>query len=128
MLTKKDKKTKLLVNELRQFNNVKLRNGMSNEQNKDHYTPTPIRKMGCHHAGNDAFMTGYYFLYNHFDNATAGTNCEDFKKFRKIKEKFKNKIFLPSHPHPLIIMKSAYAKNSNSHREVIEMIRNFKWT
>lgn len=123
MLTKKDKKTKLLVNELKQLNGSKLQSA-HDEQNKD---SMPTKKMGCHHAGIDAFMTGYYFLYNHFDHSTTSNNRDDFKKFRKIKEKFKNKIFLPSHPRPLIIMKSAYAKNSNGHQSAIEMIRNFNW-
>ncbi|OTF79248.1 target of EGR1, member 1 (nuclear)-like protein [Euroglyphus maynei] len=94
-----------------------------NEMNDDDETITTIkeeeplhRKIGLHHAGNDAFMTGYYFLFNLIANHKQPVNIKEFRKFQEL-SKFKNKIFLSSKPRPLNVMKSSYNKCSKGHLE-----------
>lgn len=112
--SKKDSKSKNLVSYLRQ------------QQNDCHESPEqcsgsetaiiPFRKHGCHHSGNDAFMTGYYFLY-YTILKSQNKMGKDFRKCFQNLAKFRNKIFLTGKLNPLNIMKSSYVTNSKQHRE-----------
>lgn len=74
-----------------------------------------MRKSGSHNSGNDAFMTGYYFIYYLIINSNK-TSYKEFLKYECLKQ-FKNKIFLAGKVHPLNIMLSSFAKPSKNHKE-----------
>lgn len=113
--SKKDRKTKILVNHLK---------SLASEVSKRDDS-IPMRKSGSHHSGNDAFMTGYYFLFYLIINFNKHTFVE-FKKFYENLSKFKNKIFLSGKVHPLNIMKSSFAATSKNHQEKLIKIEEIK--
>ena len=113
--SKKDKKSKQLVSLLKSVASSIGKQPMSESG--------PMRKTGSHNSGNDAFMTGYYFLFYLILNSNKTTYSE-FKKFYETSlTKFKNKVFLSGKIHPLNIMPSAYAKTSKNHREKMARLK-----
>ena len=110
--SKKDKKSKQLVSHFKQVNNL-------NKDESD-LQPVPFRKNGCHHSGNDAFMTGYYFLYYTVLKPKNKSTNNEFKSYFQNLSKFKNKIFLSGKVNPLNIMKSNFASTSKNHNEKIK--------
>lgn len=134
--SKKGKKNKQLVSTLKQLASVsnsgaKL-SGVSNGQTSSPSStsssstsglaPPPMRKSGSHNSGNDAFMTGYYFLYYLVTNFNK-TSYREFKKYYESGlTQFKNKIFLAGKVHPLSIMASNFAKTSAAHREKMQKL------
>lgn len=112
LLSKKDKKNKQLVSQLKKLASSGGKSGESG----------PMRKDGSHNSGNDAFMTGYYFLFYVQTNSNKTTYGE-FKKFYENLTKFKNMIFLSGKIHPLRIMPSSYASTSKNHREKMSKLQ-----
>lgn len=104
--SKKGKKDKALVSTLK---GIASTNGKTGESG-------PMRKSGSHNSGNDAFMTGYYFIYYLITNSNK-TSYKEFKKFYEGLKQFRNKIFLAGKVHPLNIMPSSFAKPSKNHKE-----------
>ena len=115
--SRKDKKSKTFVNQLKTI--------LSSSGDQIGNCSTPMRKSGSHNSGNDAFMTGYYFLFYLILNNTK-TTFSEFKRYYTSSTKFKNKIFLSGKAHPLIIQPSIYARNSKNHKEKIQKIQEGK--
>ncbi|XP_027201982.2 target of EGR1 protein 1-like [Dermatophagoides pteronyssinus] len=135
--SQKNSKSKQLIDQLLQIqqsnqdlgdNNSTINNNNNNDNNSDEQincemTKEPLhKKIGIHHAGNDAFMTGYYFIYNLITNHKLLANIKEFRKLNEL-SRYKNKIFLSSKPRPLNVMKSAYNKCSKGHREKLANIK-----
>lgn len=104
---------------------IKHLKALSTEPCSKKQDSVPMRKCGSHHSGNDAFMTGYYFLYYLILNNNKTTFTE-FKKYYENLTKFKNKIFLSGKTHPLNIMKSSFSKCSCNHTKKFKKIRENK--
>ncbi|XP_075590080.1 target of EGR1 protein 1 [Dermatophagoides farinae] len=134
--SQRNKKSKLLVNQLLEIQqqqqsaiNQEDSNIVNDLDNEDEtifnvkQKKNPLhRKIGLHHAGNDAFMTGYYFLFNLIANHKSVANIKEFRKLNEL-SRFRNKIFLSSKPRPLNVMKSAYVKCSKGHNEKLSKIK-----
>lgn len=80
-----------------------------------------MRKSGSHHSGNDAFMTGYCFLFYILSNFNKSSKAEFINLARNMQSD-KNKIFLGGRLSALTIMKSVYASTSKGHVEKMRKI------
>lgn len=106
---------------MKKFENVEADKSKSTDQFLN-----PNQKIGSHHAGNDAFMTGYYFIYSIIRNQKQWKDYKEFLKFISM-EKFRNKIFIGGCSGSALVMKSAFTRTSMQHQEHINKIFKTDW-